>query len=60
MMQLAEMGEDDTLWAQLLKKYGGDIDDAIALDRLADYVPLDPRVSLMMKAMVAQDSRPML
>jgi hypothetical protein len=56
MMQLAEMGEDDALWSQLLKKYGGDIDDAIALDRLADYVPLDPRVSLMMKAMVASVS----
>lgn len=56
MMQLAEMGEDDHLWTQLLKKYGGDIDDAIALDRLADFVPLDPRVNLMMKAMVASVS----
>ena len=56
MLQLAEMGEDDELWAMLLRKYGGHIEHGIALDRLADFVPLDPRVNLMMKAMVASVS----
>ena len=53
MMLLADMGEDDALWAKLLQKYGSAGDGVVYLDRLADYVPLDPRLALMMKAMVA-------
>ena len=53
MLMLAAMGEDDALWTRLLSKYGGDVDGAIALERLSDFVPMDPRVNLMMKAMVA-------
>ena len=56
MMQMAGMGDDDALWEKLLSKYGDvgdDGDGVVYMDRLADFVPLDPRLALMMKAMVA-------
>ena len=52
MLLLSEMGEDDTLWAKLVQRYGSQADNAILMSRLADFVPMDPRVNLMMQAMV--------
>jgi hypothetical protein len=53
MMQLSEMGEDEGLWAKVLATYGGEIEGCVAIARLQDVVPMDPRISLMMRAMVA-------
>ena len=53
MLLLGDMGEDEGLWLRLLKKYGGDVAGHIDVRILADFVPMDPRMNLMMKAMVA-------
>ena len=54
MMLLSDMGNDDQLWATLLQKFGmrGE-EDAVDLRRIEDLTPMDPRMNLMMKAMVA-------
>ena len=48
------MGEDDGLWTTLLSKYGlrsQEQQGAIDLRRIEDLVPIDPRISLLLKAM---------
>ena len=53
------MGEDEALWERLVAKFGGERDASgsgvglIRIDRIADLVPMDPRLNLMMKAMVS-------
>ena len=53
MLLLGEMGDDERLWLKLVQRYGDENEGTIRLERLADFVPMDPRVNLMMKAMVA-------
>ena len=56
MLLLAEMGEDDALWSKAVQAFGGGggvPEECVELARLQDVVPMDPRVSLMMRAMVA-------
>ena len=57
-LMLNAMGEDDHLWETLLRKYGirRRQDDerqqpVIDLRRIEDLVPIDPRISLLLKAM---------
>ena len=61
LLSLSEMGEDDALWERLVSKFGErDAEEAgeegggrIRIDRISDLVPMDPRLNLMMKAMVS-------
>ena len=46
-MALHDMGEDDKLWEKLLQKFGSN--DTIDLRNIEDLVPIDPRVSLLLK-----------
>ena len=50
-LTLNEMGEDDLLWQTLLDKFDSQHVGAVDLRRIEDLVPIDPRISLLMKAM---------
>ena len=50
-LTLHAMGEDDELWKVLLAKFDTAKMGAVDLNRIEDLVPIDPRISLLMKAM---------
>lgn len=52
-LMLAEMGEDDKLWDLLLRLYDTDGTGEIDLSQLQDLVSVDPRMSLLLNAMVS-------
>lgn len=50
-LTLHSLGEDDTLWELLLQKFDTRREGWVDLHRIEDLVPIDPRISLLMKAM---------
>ena len=48
---LNSLGEDDALWELLLQKFDTRREGWVDLTRIEDLVPIDPRISMLMKAM---------
>lgn len=53
-MALHAMGDDDELWDTLLEKFGHPTQGTIDIRSIQDLVPIDPRVSLLMKVRSAR------
>ena len=50
-LTLNSLGEDDALWELLLQKFDTRREGWVDLTRIEDLVPIDPRISMLMKAM---------
>ena len=50
-LTLHAMGEDNVLWELLLSKFDTNQVGSVDLSRIEDMVPIDPRISLLLKAM---------
>ena len=53
-MALHAMGEDDALWRKLLDRFDPSREGVIDLRGIEDLIPMDPRVTLLLKARTSQ------
>eukprot|EP00966_Prymnesium_polylepis_P225702 5220867-Prymnesium_polylepis.1 len=51
-LNMEELGEDGGLWRRMLEMHAGKGDGYIELERVRDVVPIDPRVSVLLTAIV--------